>query len=199
VGVGNAGGTGTLRASAGSVTGLNQSITATDESGQSGEKLTGLIEVNANIISGDSGGPLYDSAGKVVGMDTAASANQSVTTTAYAIPIDTALNVADKIETGVETSTIHIGLPAFLGVGVGDGGAQGATVTTLLDGGPAAAAGIGEGSVITAVGGKAVTSADSLKTVMSGFNPGKKVSVSWTDPDGSSHTATVTLGTGPAD
>ncbi|MDT4912198.1 MAG: hypothetical protein QOC66_1326 [Pseudonocardiales bacterium] len=199
VGVGNAGGTGTLRASPGAVTALNQAITATDESGQGGERLTGLIEVNAPIISGDSGGPLYDSAGEIIGMDTAASATQSVASTAYAIPIDSAVKVADQIETGIETSTIHIGLPAFLGVGVGDGGTQGAAVTSLLNGGPAGNAGITDGSVITAIDGHRITSAATLKSTLANYNPGNRVSVSWTDPAGASHSATVTLGTGPAD
>jgi S1-C subfamily serine protease len=199
VGVGNAGGTGKLQASPGAVTALNQSITATDESGQSGERLTGLIEVNAGIISGDSGGPLYDAKGEIVGMDTAASANQAVTASAYAIPIDSAVKIAERIESGVETSTIHIGLPAFLGVGVGDGGTQGAAVTTLLDGGPAGDAGITVGSAITAIDGKQVTSAETLKSTLAKYEPGNRVSVAWTDSAGTSHTATVTLGTGPAD
>jgi S1-C subfamily serine protease len=199
VGVGNAGGTGTLRASSGKVTALNQSITATDESGQGGEKLTGLIEVKAEIISGDSGGPLYDSSGEIVGMDTAASANRALNSTAYAIPIDTALKIADEIETGIETTTIHIGLPAFLGVGLDQNATQRATVSSLLDGGPAADAGITSGSVITAVGGTKVTTAASLKSALRGYQPGDKVSISWVDSNGSSHTATVTLATGPAD
>jgi S1-C subfamily serine protease len=199
VGVGNAGGTGTLRASSGTVTALNQSITATDETGQDGERLTGLIEVNADVISGDSGGPLYDSSGQVVGMDTAASAGQTAQSTAYAIPIDSAVKIADQIETKVETSTIHIGLPAFLGVGVGADTAQGATVSSLLAGGPAASAGITAGSVITKVGGTAVTSGTSLKTALSGYQPGDRVSITWTGANGGSHTAQVTLATGPAD
>ncbi|MFN2561587.1 MAG: S1C family serine protease [Jatrophihabitans sp.] len=199
VGVGNAGGTGKLQASPGAVTALNQSITATDESGQSGERLTGLIEINAAIISGDSGGPLYNAKGEIIGMDTAASANRAVTSAAYAIPIDDAVKIADRIESGVETSTIHIGLPAFLGVGVGAGGTQGAAVTTLLPGGPAGDAGITQGSTVTAIDGKQVTSADTLKSTLAKYQPGNRVSVRWTDPAGTSHTATVTLGTGPAD
>jgi S1-C subfamily serine protease len=199
VGVGNAGGTGTLRASSGTVTGLDQSITATDESGQDGEKLTGLIEVQADIISGDSGGPLYDSSGEVIGMDTAASANQSRNPTAYAIPIDSALEIADRIDSGVETSTIHIGLPAFLGVSVAGRGTGGATVESLLSGGPAADAGITSGSVITAVDGTKVTSAASLKTALRKYDPSEKATVTWKGADGTTHTATVTLAAGPAD
>jgi S1-C subfamily serine protease len=199
VGVGNAGGTGTLRASSGKVTALNRTITASDDgSGSNSEQLNGLIQVNAPIISGDSGGPLYDSAGQVVGMDTAASANPG-TTQAYAIPIDAAVNIATQIETGNETSTIHIGLPAFLGVGVADSSGNGAAVTSLLGGGPAASAGVTDGSVITRVGSTQVTSAAGLKTALNKYNPGAKAKITWTDPAGTSHSATVTLGTGPAD
>lgn len=74
VGIGNAGGAGgTPSAAAGKVTALNQSITASDESSSSSEQLTGLIQVDADIQSGDSGGALVNSAGQVIGMDTAAS------------------------------------------------------------------------------------------------------------------------------
>lgn len=199
VGVGNAGGTGTLRASRGTVTGLGKSITATDGTGQNAERLSGLIQVHAEVVSGDSGGPLYDSAGDVIGMDTAASSNQVLTSVAYAIPIDSALKVANEIESGVQTSTIHIGLPAFLGVGLAPGNTQHAAVSTLLRGGPAASAGITSGSVITSVDGKKVTTAASLKQALHQYQPGERVSIGWTDASGSSHTATVTLASGPAD
>ena len=139
------------------------------------------------------------SSGEIVGMNTAASANRGLHSTAYAIPIDEAVNLADRIETGVETSTIHIGLPAFLGVSVSDSAGNGAAVSNLLPGGPAAGAGITDGSVITKVGGTRVTSADSLKSALRSYRPGDKTSVTWTDAGGAAHTATVTLGTGPAD
>lgn len=198
VGVGNAGGTGTLRASRGSVTALDQAITATDETGQRGERLTGLIQVNAPIISGDSGGPLYDASGAVVGMDTAASAN-ATDATAYAIPIDDALKIATQIESKVETSKIHIGLPAFLGVGLDPNTPQSAIVYNLLDGGPAGSAGITAGSTITSVDGQRVAAAASLKPLLQKYDPGTKVSIGWTDAAGQTHTATVTLAAGPAD
>jgi S1-C subfamily serine protease len=75
VGIGNAGGTGgTPSAAAGKVTALNQSITASDQSSSSSEQLTGLIQVDADIQSGDSGGALVNANGQVIGVDTAASA-----------------------------------------------------------------------------------------------------------------------------
>src|ERR1039457_5315593 len=91
VGIGNAGGVGgTPSVAGGSVTALDQSITATEQDGGNPEKLTGLIEVNAHIQAGDSGGPLVNTSGKVVGMDTAASVGFSFQTTGTdgsAIPI----------------------------------------------------------------------------------------------------------------
>ncbi|WP_327637573.1 S1C family serine protease [Kribbella sp. NBC_00482] len=72
VGVGNAGGDGGEPSyAAGKVTGLNQSITATDENGQDPENLEDLIQTDANIQAGDSGGPLVNTNGEVVGVDVA--------------------------------------------------------------------------------------------------------------------------------
>ena len=74
VALGNAGGVGgTPSVAAGSVTALNQSITASDEGAATSEQLSGLIETNADIQAGDSGGSLVNSYGQVIGVDTAAS------------------------------------------------------------------------------------------------------------------------------
>ena len=76
--VGNAGGVGgTPSAATGTVTALNQSITASDGDGSNAERLSGMIQVDADIQAGDSGGALYDnSSGSIVGINTAASAVQ---------------------------------------------------------------------------------------------------------------------------
>ena len=98
VGIGNAGGGGgTPSYAGGSVVALGQSITASDQGDGTSENLTGLIETDADIQPGDSGGPLVNSSGKVIGMDTAASAGfaieqgGSATTQGFSIPIATAL------------------------------------------------------------------------------------------------------------
>ena len=102
----------------GIVDSLNKTISPTDESTGATETLHGMLQTNANIVSGDSGGPLANSAGQVIGMDTAnASSSQgSSSVLGYAIPINTALSVADQIAAGQASATVQIGLPGFLGV-----------------------------------------------------------------------------------
>ncbi|MGH8961229.1 MAG: S1C family serine protease [Jatrophihabitantaceae bacterium] len=203
-GVGNAGGAGgTPTAAAGKVTALDRPITASDESGANSERLTGLIETDAQIEPGDSGGPLYDAAGKIIGMDTAAQTNGQQTTAGYAITIDHALSVAQQIESATaSTNTIHLGLPAFLGVSVvtaSGSSVTGAGVEQVVSGGPAAKAGILAGDVITGVDGKAIASATQLEPALTAHRPGQSVTINWTDTSGHSHHAQVTLATGPAD
>jgi S1-C subfamily serine protease len=132
VGVGNAGGTGgTPSAAGGTVTALNQSITAQDQGDGTSEQLSGLIETNANIQAGDSGGALVNTSGQVIGVDTAASAGfsfqsngQNQGNQGFAIPINTALSIARQIEAGDGSATIHIGTTAFLGVEISPNGSS---------------------------------------------------------------------------
>jgi S1-C subfamily serine protease len=195
-GVGNAGGTGTLTAVSGTVTALDQSITATDQTGANAEQLTGLIEINAAVQAGDSGGPLYGGNGSIIGMDTAASSGGPAD--AYAIPITTATAIAAQIESGVDNATVHQGNPAFLGVSTTDG-TGGAAVAAVVPGGAAENAGVTAGDVITSVGGATISSPADLSSTLQPYQPGDRVNVSWTTPQGTTDSATVTLGTGPAD
>jgi S1-C subfamily serine protease len=213
VGVGNAGGTGgTPSAAGGSVTAVNQSITASDSSGGNAESLTGLIEINADIQPGDSGGALVNTSGQVIGMDTAASAGSGYQVSgsqAYAIPISTALSIAKQIEAGKASSTVHIGATGFLGVsvqsssgsagGFGSGAntTSGAVVGTVLSGSPAEQAGLAPGDVITALNGASVGSATDLSNLLQSDHPGDTVQLQWTDGSGQTHTATVKLTSGP--
>jgi len=273
VGLGNAGGKGgTPSVAPGTVTALNQSITASDEGGGSSEQLSGLIETNADIQPGDSGGPLVNSYGQIIGMDTAASSSgsqvggnggsgggfggfgdgsgsgfgdgsgsgfggsgsgsgggfggsgsgfggefggsgssgsgstgssssgQDSTTQGYAIPIDTALSVAAQIEGGQASSTVHIGATAFLGLELASSDQQGSSGVALAgaaSGTPAATAGLAEGDVVTSLNGQSVSSSTDIQHILVGLHPGDKVSIGWTDASGQSHTATVTLASGP--
>src|SRR5208283_3394267 len=123
VAVGNAEGKGVMTATPGQITGLNKTITASDEGGSvTSETLHGMIQTNADIVPGDSGGPLASSSG-VVGMDTAGNdvSDQQGSATGFAIPISTALSVTRQISAGQASSSITIGYPPFLGVFVGSG------------------------------------------------------------------------------
>jgi S1-C subfamily serine protease len=196
--VGNAGGTGTLVQASGTVTATGQSITTQAEGSAPSESLSGLIETDADIQAGDSGGPLYDSAGEVVGIDTAASSN-SAQPDGYAIPIATALSIARQIESGNGSSSITIGARAFLGIGLDpQSSADGAQVAEVYDGTPAASAGLVAGDVITAVDGTTITSGDDLSSTLAAHHPGDTVQITWTDSSGSANTAAVTLTSGPA-
>ncbi|MCJ1698086.1 S1C family serine protease [Rathayibacter festucae] len=208
--VGNAKGAGNLVAAAGTVEALGQSITTQAETGITGEKLTGLIQVDADIVAGDSGGPLVDAAGKVVGIDTAASSG-TADITGFAIPISKALDIVATIEAGADTSTVAIGYPAFLGVSLPSGttagtasgavsGAStpaGALIAGVIEGTPAAAAGLVAGDVVTAVDGTAVASGDALSADLAQREPGESVTLTWTTAAGTSQSATVTLVEGP--
>jgi len=195
-GVGNAGGTGgTPSAAAGTVTALNQSITASDSDGSNSEKLTGLIETDAAIQAGDSGGPLFNSSNTVIGIDTAASSG-GVATTGYAIPIAKALSIATRIVNGEASSTITQGYPAFLGVALSSQSSV-PLVTNVVADSAADKAGLAAGDTITAVGGTPVATSTALSAAIAKYKVGQQVALAWTDASGAAHSATVTLGAGP--
>jgi S1-C subfamily serine protease len=218
VALGNAEGKdGTPAVATGKITALGAAITAVDSGSGQQEHLTDLIQTNAGIEPGDSGGPLVNSSGQVVGMDTAASTSNSqeagttaaVQTTAFAIPISHAISIADQIEAGQASGTVHIGETAFLGVGVGSqqsgsqaGGngqtADGVPIDGVVGGTAAARAGLTGGDTITSVGGNQTTSDSSLQSVIAGYHPGDKVKVTWTNSLGQTESATLTLTSGPA-
>lgn len=136
VAIGNAGGAGGTPTSAGgSITALRQSVTASDSFDGTTERLTGLIEVNADVQPGDSGGPLVNSSGGVIGMDTAGSESfsfQSSASQGYAILSNEALSTAKAIEAGHLSGVVHVGETAFLGVLVdASGGAEGSSSSGL--------------------------------------------------------------------
>jgi S1-C subfamily serine protease len=200
--LGNAGGTGSLRAASGSVTGIDREITVGDDQGGS-ERLAGMIETSADVQPGDSGGPLMDSSGHVVGMDTAASVTsgpgQPADSTGFAIPINRAMSIAGRIAHGDASATIHIGGTAFLGVQVVENslGGSGAVVTSVVPGSPADAAGLVPGDRITAVGDHAVSSPSDLTDIVAAQRPGAPVSAAYLDQAGAAQTVDVALATGP--
>ncbi len=106
VAIGNAGGAGgTPSQAGGSITALGQSIAASDDLDGSSEQLTNLIQTNADVQPGDSGGSLVNTDGQVIGIDTAASQGfdfQSSQNQGFAIPINQALATVRQIRAGHE-------------------------------------------------------------------------------------------------
>jgi S1-C subfamily serine protease len=98
----------------GVISSLDRTIVASDQSSGLIETLHGVLQTNADIRPGDSGGPLADAAGRVIGIDTAAGGNTVYS--GYAIPINQALPIAKRIAAGQPGARIQIGMPASLGV-----------------------------------------------------------------------------------
>ena len=210
---------------AGSVIAKDQQITASESDGTRAQVLSDLIQVNANIRAGDSGGPLVDENGAVVGMNAAASSRNGLggfpsaggQNEGYAIPIEKAMAIAKKIVSKEGGENIHVGANrALIGVkivddssttgrsgglgGLGGGrSGNGAVISSDPDAveGGAAKAGITPGSTITAVDGVSITSSSALTKLMVQYQPDDKIEVTWIDPSGSTHRATVALGSGP--
>jgi S1-C subfamily serine protease len=227
--LGNAQGKGGLPSAAqGIINAKNRTITASDSGSGATETLHGMFQTNAQIQQGDSGGPLVNSAGQVIGMDTAANTSSSDsfstsgTVIGFAIPINKALTIANEIANNQASSTVHIGQTAFIGVAVADisrasscvqgsgsgfGGAgggytapvsSGAVVCQALPGTAAASAGLTAGDVITAVNGQSVSSEAALTTITAQFKVGQTASIAYVDSNGAKHTTALTLTAGPA-
>ncbi len=202
VALGNAGGRGGAPSvKTGTVRAIGQSVTIGNTNGGGFQTLDNLIMTTAPLQSGDSGGPLADADGRVIGIDTAASLGnryRSGEGVGFAIPMADAMAVVRQIESGQATDTVHIGPTAFLGVSLASMSGPGAVVAGVESGSPADSAGLEEGDTITSAAGQMVGSAEELTDVIRAHRPGDKVGLQWIDPSGDSHSTTVKLGTGPA-
>ncbi len=212
--LGNAGGLGGPPIKApGKVSGLDKSISTSDELTGSTEQLSQLIQVAADIRPGDSGGPLIDADGRVVGVNTAASVSfkyQTPNGTGFAIPINDAMTIAKTILAGTSTDTVHVGPTAILGIAVtgpatrADGSAivrpgtqPGTKVVAVAYDSPADKAGLVEGDTITGLDSTAVDSPTALTSLIGRRKPGDRVNLQWIDKAGQPRTGTATLVAGP--
>lgn len=185
----------------GIVSGLNRPVTAASGDGSDAESLTGLIQTDAAINPGNSGGPLVNSAGQVVGINTAvASDAQGI---GFAIPINATKGVlAGVIENG-EVERAYIGvryvditpaiakerkLPVKEGAYVlGDDSSS-----AVVDGGPADKAGIKSGDIITAIDDIKVGESGSITSLIGMYQPGETIEVTYLR-DGEERTTKLTL------
>jgi putative serine protease PepD len=155
------------------------------------------IQTDAAINHGNSGGPLIDSSGKVVGVNVqiatddqeGASNNAGV---GFAVPSNTVKSVVDDMIAG--RAVRH----AYLGISVGDDPTgAGARVDSIRAGSPASKAGLRSGDVIVAANGTKVASANQLTAVVAEHQPGDALRLT-VERNGSSLEVDVTLGTRPA-
>jgi S1-C subfamily serine protease len=153
------------------------------------------------VRAGDSGGPVVNSVGQVVGITTAASVSYRMGPggKGFAIPINDAMAIGNQIRARIPSDTVHIGPPALLGVGVRTGPADvpGVVIQEVLRGGPAEAAGLVDGDVLIAIDGTRLDSATSLTYTLDRHYPGDVVDVTWIDLAGQQRTGKTTLAPGP--
>jgi S1-C subfamily serine protease len=171
----------------GVVSGLGRQITASDATQTSAETLNNLIQTDAAINPGNSGGPLVNSAGQVIGVNTAVStAAQGL---GFAIPIDVAKPIMQQALDGVQplvrpwigvyyvaidpAAAAEQNLPVDYGALIGrtDGG------PAIFPGSPAEAAGLQGGDIITAINGEQITAETELSMLILTHSPGDTITL----------------------
>jgi putative serine protease PepD len=156
------------------------------------DTLTGLLQHDATINPGNSGGPLINRAGEVIGINTATAGLG--TGIGFAIPIDHAKDVIERLRRGETAPPV-----GWLGVQTDnpDDGSSGALVVDVVNGQPAAAAGLQAGDLIVAVNGRPVAGAEELGGLIREHQPGEVVELT-VSRDGESRALRVTLGARPS-
>jgi putative serine protease PepD len=182
----------------GSPFGLDQTVTTgivsalhREMQSQSGFTIDDSIQTDAAINHGNSGGPLLDARGRVIGVNSQISSesggNDGV---GFAIPSNTIKSIVSQLI--ADGKAEH----AFLGIELrdGDGGAE---IVRVRAGTPADEAGLRAGDVITAVGGERVTNGDDLRAAINARSPGDRVEIEFRR-NGDDRTVTVELGSRPS-
>jgi serine protease Do len=210
VAIGNALGQFQNTVTSGIISGFGRSVQASDASGTESENLENLFQTDAAINEGNSGGPLVNLEGEVVGINTAV-AGGDAQNIGFAIPIDdvsgliTSVQEKGKLERpflGVVFIPITADMAKQYDLGVEQGAYVPPSVMigsdAVIDDGPADKAGIKEGDIITKVGDTSVDETHSLTSLLSKYNVGDKVALT-VHRDGKSRTFDVTLGTAPTE
>lgn len=166
------------------------------------KELKELLQTDAAINPGNSGGALVDAAGRLIGINTAAANAATAENIGFAISIDSALPVIERIVNepveerawlGVIIETLDPNVAVELGL---DPDLRGALITDLVPGGPAEEEGLEAGDVITQVGDTDIETGEDLTEALTGLVPGDEVSVDVVTSDGP-ETVELTLGLRP--
>jgi len=176
----------------GIVSALDRSMTVSGEESQGGQQqnsstLSGLLQTDAAINSGNSGGALVNGNGELIGINTAIATTDSGSIgLGFSIPSNTVQSVVEQL---IENGSVEQG---YLGVSVADTDGNGAMVLSVEAGSPAANAGLQEGDIITAVDGSPVTGASDVVAAVQGTASGTDVAITYTR-DGQESQTTATL------
>lgn len=178
----------------GIISALGRTITATDQTGSNPETLRGLIQTDAPIAPGNSGGPLVDARGKVIGMDTAAASSGTAgASLGFAIPSDTVKAIASEITRHQPLPGLVYGRAPFLGIEVVDSSQIGSGVNPYGPFGNPFGFGFGFGPIANTPGGTqgvVVSAVDPASPAESaGIQPGDVI----TQVDGKATTSTTSL------
>jgi S1-C subfamily serine protease len=177
----------------GIVSGLDRTI-----EGPNGD-LTGLLQTDAAINPGNSGGPLVDRAGRLVGINTAGIREDGTEGIGFAIAIDGALPVIERLSRGAPSTDAWLGVSfssvdsesAAVQLGL-DSSIRGAAVTVVYPGGPGAKADLAVGDVITVADDVPIRNANALQRVLASRQPGDELDLELIDSRGP-RLVTVTL------
>ncbi len=158
--------------------------------------MTGLLQTDASISSGNSGGPLVNALGKVVGINTAVATSTNTTSAeniGFAIPINSVMPVVQRLKSGGSAAA-----KGYLGVRTTDptDGSRGTLIVGVESGSPADKAGIKTGDLIVSVGGATVDGAAALAAAVKAHVPGDKIEII-ISRNGQEMTVTATLATAP--
>lgn len=180
-------------------TGIVSAVNRSYADANSGALYTNMIQTDAAINSGNSGGALVDAEGKLIGINTLIMSTSGTSSgVGFAIPIDYAFGIAEQIIQGKTPSHAQMGASLItmndqVASRFGIDATEGAYISSLVAGGAAEKAGLKEGDVITKVDGEPITSSSDLVLAVRSHNPGDKVQVTYLR-DGKEATAEVTLG-----
>jgi len=160
----------------GYISALDREITTTDSTTGLSQTID-MFQFDASVNSGNSGGPVYNSRGEVIGIVTAKFSDSGIEGLGFAIPINDAIDIADDLITkgyvsgkanlGVTVRTLSSSVAEYYNM------AAGAYVLAVNEGSCAEKAGVLTGDIITALGGTAVTSDSELKNKLKDFSGGE--------------------------
>ncbi len=207
VAIGNALGQFQNTVTSGIISGYGRTIQAGDSSGSATENLDDLFQTDAAINQGNSGGPLVNLNGEVIGVNTATAGDaQNI---GFAIPIDDVKGLVDQVTRTGQFKRPYLGINYVLltadvanqyglnvtkGAFIAPGNSGGSSV---IAGSPAATAGLKEGDIITAVDGTNIDQTHSMTSLISKHQPGDRIELTVVRDGKTLHVA-ATLGTMPA-